>query len=325
MMKTFLTFLSALFLSISISEAQVTFDYNPPALGSSEVVKRNDLNTELDGINTDKVDFVDIDTSAEIRAIIGDEIGTGVLFFLGAPAGDDQAFVSTSASDGAWGTLPDSDAATQKLQYDQATNAFSAGTDDDVPDAGDFTNLALSGDVVSAALVTTIQANSVALTTDTTGNYAVGDAEAGNALVALSAQTGDSATAFFSAGSIEDARLTLKTESFCVAASDETTSITTGTAKVTFRMPYAFTVTAVRGSLSGASSSGIPTFDINEGGVTILSTKLTIDVSELTSVTAAVPVVISDASLADDASMTIDFDVAGTTTKGVKACIVGHQ
>jgi len=46
-----------------------------------------------------------------------------------------------------------------------------------------------------------VKANSVALTTDTTGNYAAGDAEGG------AATTGDSATAFFSAGTIEDARL----------------------------------------------------------------------------------------------------------------------
>lgn len=65
--------------------AQVTFDYNPPALNSSETVKRNDLNAELDGINTDKVDFVDIDTSAEIRAIIGDETGTGAAVFGTTP------------------------------------------------------------------------------------------------------------------------------------------------------------------------------------------------------------------------------------------------
>lgn len=54
-------------------------------------------------------------------------------------------------------------------------------TDDDVPGAGDFGALALTGDVTSSGLATTIAANSVALTTDTTGNYAAGDAEAGNA------------------------------------------------------------------------------------------------------------------------------------------------
>lgn len=46
----------------------------------------------------------------------------------------------------------------------------------------------------------TIQAGAVELTTDTTGNYAAGDAEAGAAL------TGDSATGFFAAGLLEIAR-----------------------------------------------------------------------------------------------------------------------
>lgn len=156
-------------------------------------------------LSNDAAGFTDFGTtpsSANLRTLMSDELGTGVLFFLGAPASDDQAFVSSSTSAGAWGTIPDSDGATQKLQYDQTTNVFSAGTDDDVPEAGaDFANLALTGDVTSSGLTTTIEANSVALTTDTTGNYAAGDAEAGAAL------TGDSATAFFSAGTIEDARI----------------------------------------------------------------------------------------------------------------------
>lgn len=110
---------------------------------------------------------------------------------------------------------------------------------------------------------------------------------------------------------------------FVIAASDETTVITTGTAKATFRMPFAMTLLSVRASLTTASTSGIPTIDINEGGVTILSTKLTVDVSEKTSTTAAVPAVISDTALADDAEITIDFDVAGTGTKGVKVYLIG--
>lgn len=115
------------------------------------------------------------------------------------------------------------------------------------------------------------------------------------------------------------------TESFTIPVGDETTAITTGTAKVTWRMPYAFTVTAVRASVNTVSSSGLPTFDINEGGVSILSTKLSIDASEKTSVTAATPAVISDADLADDAEMTIDIDTAGTGAKGAKIVIIGHR
>lgn len=115
------------------------------------------------------------------------------------------------------------------------------------------------------------------------------------------------------------------TESLVVAVGDETTAITTGTAKVTFRMPYALTLTAVKASLTTASSSGIPTVDINEGGSSILSTKLTIDAGEKTSVTAATAAVVSDAALAADAEITIDIDVAGTGATGLKVYLIGHQ
>ena len=106
---------------------------------------------------------------------------------------------------------------------------------------------------------------------------------------------------------------------FMVAASDENTVITTGTAKLTFRSPFACDhVYLPRASLNVASSSGIPTFDINASGVSMLSTKLTIDATETTSVTAATPVVMSDTDWADNEEITIDFDVAGTGAKGVK-------
>lgn len=113
----------------------------------------------------------------------------------------------------------------------------------------------------------------------------------------------------------------------CIGISvvSESTTLTTGTAKRTFRMPFAFTLTGVRASVSTVSSSGLPTVDINEGGTTILSTKLTIDANEYTSTTAATAAVISDASLADDAEMTIDIDVAGTGAKGLKVYMYGYR
>lgn len=119
--------------------------------------------------------------------------------------------------------------------------------------------------------------------------------------------------------------VTKNIESIIIAVGDETTAITTGNAKVTFRMPYAFTLTSVRASLTTASSSGIPTVDINEGGVSILSTKLTIDANEKTSTTAATAAVISDTSLADDAEITIDIDVAGTGAAGLKVYLIGRR
>jgi hypothetical protein len=106
------------------------------------------------------------------------------------------------------------------------------------------------------------------------------------------------------------------TESLIIACSDETTAITTGTAKVTFRMPYAFTVSAVRASVTTAPTGSTILIDINESGTTILSTKLMIDATEKTSTTAATPAVISDSSLADDAEITVDFDQVGSTIAG---------
>jgi hypothetical protein len=117
------------------------------------------------------------------------------------------------------------------------------------------------------------------------------------------------------------------TESLVIACSDETTAITTGTAKVTFRMPYAFTLTAVRASVTTAPTGSTILIDINEAGSTILSTKLMIDASEKTSTTAATPAVISDSSLADDAEITIDFDQVGSTIAGagVKVYLIGTR
>ena len=110
-----------------------------------------------------------------------------------------------------------------------------------------------------------------------------------------------------------------------VAVSDETTNLTTGTAKITFRMPWALTLTGVRSSLSTASSSGLVTVDIKESGVTILSTALSIDATEKTSTTAATPAVISDTSLANDAEITVDIAAAGTGAKGLKITLIGTR
>lgn len=110
-----------------------------------------------------------------------------------------------------------------------------------------------------------------------------------------------------------------------LACSDETTALTAGTGKITFRMPHAMTVTAVRASLTTAQATGVIfTVDINENGVSILSTKLTIDNTEKTSTTAVTAPVISDTSLADDAEITVDIDQVGDgTAKGLKILLIG--
>ena len=121
-----------------------------------------------------------------------------------------------------------------------------------------------------------------------------------------------------------------KTQAIMFAVSDESTALTTGTGKLTFRMPYAMTlfagVSGIKASLTTAgSTSGVTTIDVNEAGSTILSTKLTIDSGETTSVTAATPPVISDTALAADAIITVDIDglSGGATEAGLKITLIG--
>lgn len=112
-----------------------------------------------------------------------------------------------------------------------------------------------------------------------------------------------------------------------LAASDETTALTAGTNKVTFRLPTAFTLTAVRASLTTAQASGsIFTVDINQNGSSVLGTKLTIDNTEKTSTTAATPATITTSALTDDAEITVDIDQIGDgTAKGLKITLIGTR
>lgn len=121
--------------------------------------------------------------------------------------------------------------------------------------------------------------------------------------------------------------LTYTYESIIAACSDETTALTTGAAKVTFRLPYAMTLTEVRASVGTAPTGATLTVDVNESGSSILSTKLTIDAGEKTSTTAATPPVISDSSLADDAEITVDVDQigSGTAGAGLKVYLNGYR
>jgi len=108
---------------------------------------------------------------------------------------------------------------------------------------------------------------------------------------------------------------------------DETTALTVGAAKKTFRMPFAMTVTEVRASVTTAPTDADLTVDINESASSILSTVISVDDGTKTSVGSATPAVISDTALADDAEITIDIDQIGSTIAGagLKVCIIGTK
>lgn len=101
-------------------------------------------------------------------------------------------------------------------------------------------------------------------------------------------------------------------------------AITTGDGKAYFRVPSTFNgmnLVAVAAALTTASSSGLPTVQIANvtDAVDMLSTKLTIDATELDSKDATTAAVI-DASHDDVATgdmLRIDIDVSGTGAKGL--------
>lgn len=110
---------------------------------------------------------------------------------------------------------------------------------------------------------------------------------------------------------------------FVVEVTDEYSIVTTGL-KRTFRAVGAFTLSAVRASLTTAQTSGsIITVDVKKNGTTIFTTKVTIDNGEKTSVTAATPSVLSTTSFADDDEITIIVDTIGdSTATGLKVAFL---
>ena len=113
----------------------------------------------------------------------------------------------------------------------------------------------------------------------------------------------------------------IQPEVWVVPFSDETTAMTAGVNKVEFQMPnYATTLIDVAVSVGTAGTTSAATYDLNEAGVSVLSTKITIDATEKTSETAATPPFISDSSLAANAVMTVDLDTldSGGTSAGGK-------
>lgn len=110
------------------------------------------------------------------------------------------------------------------------------------------------------------------------------------------------------------------------ACSDETSNLTVGN-RVSFRVPFAMTLSEIRISVNDAPTVSSLVVDVKEAGISIFSTLLSIDASQLTSVTSATPAVISDVNLADDALITVSTTQIGSENagKGLKILFKGKK
>lgn len=124
-------------------------------------------------------------------------------------------------------------------------------------------------------------------------------------------------------------------ESLIIAITETATAVAAGVKQFSFRMPYAMTVSEVRASLDTGQTSGTTLkVDVNEAGTSILgATKLTFDNGQESTGTAAQSGItitnlssVADASLADNAEMTIDVDAIGDgTAKGLCVTLIGRR
>jgi hypothetical protein len=106
------------------------------------------------------------------------------------------------------------------------------------------------------------------------------------------------------------------TQHYIIECSDETSGLTAGNGKVTLRMP-AFEISDIRASVSTAAvGATLLTVDIGVNGTSILSTKLTFDSGEKTTVTAAIQRVITQTTLALDDEIRIDILSVGNSVAG---------
>ena len=209
-------------------------------------------------------------TSLELKTAISDETGSGSLVFATSPT-----LVTPVLGTPSSGTLT-SCTGLPITGLASGSSANLAGVISDETGSGSLV-FATSPTLVTPALGTPASGTLTNCTFPTLNQSTTGSSASctGNsATVTTNANlTGDvtstgNATAI-GAGVIvlADMSTAAKTESLIIAAGDETTVLTVADGKTEFQMPYAFTLTDVRATLTTAgSTSGVTTIDVEDDG-----------------------------------------------------------
>jgi hypothetical protein len=225
----------------------------------------------------------------------------------------DKGDITVSSSGAVW-TIDNDVVTYAKMQNVSATNRLLGRS---TAGSGDVEEITVGGDLTQSGSTFTV-------TTATTST--AGKVELATAAETTAADSSRAVTGRGLADSIYGARI------IHLQVSDPLGSaITTGDGKVYFRVDaYAsgMNLVAVGASVGTVSSSGTPTIQLRRvrsgASADMLSTRITIDVSEVDSSTAASASVIntSNDDVLEGDQIYVDIDVAGTGTKGLNITMV---
>lgn len=233
-------------------------------------------------------------TSGAIDALTATEVRT----LLNVEDGAEVNPTTEEIQDSAWSVLSTGTQTLITVIYQDATNDVDFVVDDDLSNYDNTTSAFITSagapvqSVNAATGAVVLDAEDIAFT-DPDGTVSADDVEEALEILGLRS-----------------------TQSFCLAVSDETSNLTIGDNKITFILPYTFLIYEVQASVTTAPTGSTIIVDVNAGGSSILSTKITIDAGEKTSITAAVPAVISSAAHLKGTEFTIDLDQIGSTIAG---------
>lgn len=110
------------------------------------------------------------------------------------------------------------------------------------------------------------------------------------------------------------------------ACSDETTAISATGLKFRMTMRTARTITSYFACLNSACATGTFTIDVLKNDVSVLSTLITIDATETSTLTALTPAVVSTSAWAAGDVLKVSVTVVGDgTATGLKVCLIGTR
>lgn len=108
-----------------------------------------------------------------------------------------------------------------------------------------------------------------------------------------------------------------KQETIIIYLSPIGTNATVGTGRARIDpLPWGFTISSIVLTVTTAPTGSAMIVDLNDDGVSMFSTRISIDAGETSSATAAAPYMLASSTIASGSILTVDIDQVGATVAG---------